>query len=169
MKDLYFHATQYIRIKCPLWMTRQFYTSLYKWNRFIKRTLWKDEDDLQKINKSMQKSVNGANYQGVLAWKHCWWGSGVPSSPLISSADYLLNCLLLFEVRRWSMRLSVVSEDLFNEVVSFGFKRSGGHTMSILRTMQTWQWIEANFVTTYMSQCSINKYFWNLSGPLTDT
>ena len=31
--------------------------------------------------------------------------------------------------------------------------------MSILRTMQTWQWIEANFVTTYMSQCSIIKYF----------
>ena len=85
MKYLYFHATQYIRIKCPLWMTRQFYTSLYKWNRFIKRTLWKDENDLQKINKSMQKSVNGANYQGVLAWKHCWWGSGVLSSPLLSS------------------------------------------------------------------------------------
>ena len=67
-------------------MTRQFYTSLYKWNRFIKRTLWKDEDDLQKINKSMQKSVNGANYQGVLAYNIA--DGGLVSSPLLSLTIY---------------------------------------------------------------------------------
>ena len=152
-------------------MTRQFYTSLYKWNRFIKRTLWKDEDDLQKINKSMQKSVNGANYRGVLAWwKHCWWVSGVPSSPLLSSADYLLNCLLLFEVRRWSMRLSVVAEDLFNEVVSFGFKDLEDIQWAFCGQCRLGNGLKLTlWLRMYMSQCSINKYFWNLSGPLTDT
>ena len=148
-------------------MTRQFYTSLYKWNRFIKRTLWKDEDDLQKINKSMQKSVNGANYRGVLAWKHCWWVSGVLSSTPLCWLSIKLSVIV------WSAKM--IYETVcsgwrsFQWSCLFWLQRPVGHTMSILRTMQTWQWIEAIFVTTYTSQCSINKYFWNLSGPLTDT